>query len=101
MKRTNGRVFGTALDKGIARAVNTLMDARIECFESCQGGKGHARPEPFIKFSGEQPEGLKALSVAMYAGLNVTRLQRVWDVQDGEIVGPWWELNFSPTKESH
>lgn len=91
--------FSPPLDEGIKKTVTMLMDAGIECFESCQGGKGHCRPEPFVKFSGEQPEGLKALSIAMYSGLKVTRLQRVWDVQDGEITGPWWELNFSPTKK--
>jgi hypothetical protein len=86
------------IDSGIRGAVVALRAGGIETFESCQGGEGHCRTEPFVKFSGEQPEGLKALSIAMYSGLKVTRLQRVWDVQDGEITGPWWELNFSPTK---
>jgi hypothetical protein len=91
--------FSPPLDKGIKKAVVTLTDAGIECFESCQGGKGHCSPEPFIKFHGEQPEGLKALSIAMYARLKVSELRRVWYVQDGEIIGPWWELIFFPTRK--
>ena len=97
--RKNKYTFSPPLDDGIKNVVTALMDAGIECFESCQGGKGHCRQEPFVKFHGEQPEGYKALSVAMYAGLKVSELRRVWYVQDGELNGAWWEMTFSPTKK--
>jgi len=84
------------LDKGIRREVEVLRAAGIETFESCQGGKGHSSPEPVVRFHGQAPEGLKALSVALYAKLNVFTLQRVWRVEDGELVGPWWEMTFLP-----
>lgn len=83
------------LDPGIRMAVEILMDAGIETFESCEGGKGHSYPEPTVRFHGERPEGFRALSVAMYhGGLKVKALRRVWPIQDGEPVGPWWELVF-------
>jgi len=90
--------FSSPLDKGIERAVIALMDEGIECFESCQSGNGHCSEVPFIKFHGEQPEGYKAVAIAMYAGLKVTSLRRVWGVQDGELHGAWWEMTFSPIK---
>lgn len=90
------------LDPGIVAAVETLINAGIETFESCEGGKGHSYPEPTVRFYGERPEGMKALSAALYDGrLEVKALRRVWPVQDGEPVGPWWELVFRPTMDPH
>lgn len=86
-----------ALDKGIERAVHTLMDAGVETFESCEGGRGHAYPEPAVRFHGDRSEGYRALAVAIRGGLRVAELRRVWPVQDGEPTGPWWEMTFTPT----
>jgi hypothetical protein len=88
------------LDRGIADAVRVLREADVETFESCEGGEGHAYPEPTVRFHGEAPEGLRALAVAMEAGLPVLELRRVWAIQDGEPNGPWWELVFAPTTAS-
>jgi hypothetical protein len=82
------------LDRGIADAVRVLRDAGVETFESCQGGEGHAFPEPTVRFCGEVSEGFRALAAAMEASLPVAELRRVWTVQDGEPVGPQWELVF-------
>src|SRR5713101_1308114 len=90
--------FDPPLDSGITHAVEVLRNAGIETFESCQGGEGHTYPQPTVRFHGEQPEGYRALSVALYAGLPVKELRRVWPVLDGEPTGPWWELTFSPTR---
>ena len=87
------------LDPEIRDIVLRLRQDGVETFESCQGGDGHAYPEPTVRFHGEQPEGLRALSVAMYAGLPVKKLRRVWPILDGEMTGPWWELTFAPTKD--
>jgi hypothetical protein len=94
----NQRVFSSPLDKGIARAVNILMDEGIQTFESCEGTPGHAYPEPTIRFYGERAEGFRALAIAMRYGLRVTSLRRVWPVNDGEPTGPSWELVFARTK---
>lgn len=91
-------VYDPPLDEGIALAVEVLRKAGVETFESCEGGEGHSYSEPAVRFHGEMPEGMRALSVAMYAGLPVAQLRRVWRLESGEPTGPWWELTFSPTR---
>lgn len=86
--------YDPPLDLGIARAVEILNAGGIETFESCEGGKGHAYPEPTIRFFGDASEGLRALDVALKNGLPVHSLRRFWDVIDGEPVGPHWELTL-------
>jgi hypothetical protein len=88
--------FSPPLDAGIAHVVLTLRAGDVETFESCEGGEGHAYPEPTVRFHGEQAEGFRALSVAMQAGLPVTALRRVWVLRDGEPHGPYWEMTFAP-----
>jgi hypothetical protein len=87
----------SALDPGIRYAVRVLAEAGVETFESCEGGIGHAYPEPTVRFHGERPEGFRALSVALVHGLRVIHLRRVWPISDGEPTGPWWEMVFVPT----
>lgn len=82
------------LDKGIERAVLALREHGINTIESCQGGRGHAFHEPTVIFSGGKAEGYRALSVALYYGLRVMQLRRVWPVIDYEPTGPYWELTF-------
>jgi hypothetical protein len=91
------RTYDPPLDPGIARAVEILQAAGVETFESCQGGSGHAYPEPTIRFHGDRPEGFRALSVALQSGLRVSSLRRVWPLIDKEPTGPWWELTFDST----
>ena len=86
--------YDPPLDHGIADAVNVLHGAGIETFESCEGGSGHAYPEPTVRFHGDQAEGFRALAAAMHGGLRVSELRRVWPLLDGEPTGPWWELTF-------
>lgn len=83
------------LDKGIKPFVMLLRNAGIETFESCQGGVGHAYPEPTIRFHGDRSEGLRALATAMQSGLPAAELRRVWPINDGEPTGPWWEIVFA------
>ncbi len=91
--------YDSPLDAGIRNAVLALAAASVETFESCQGGHGHAYPEPTVRFHGDTSEGLRALAVAMRAGLPVLGLRRVWPVVDGEPTGPWWELTFRTTAQ--
>lgn len=83
------------LDPGIERAVNLLREARVETFESCEGGAGHAFPEPTIRFGmGRPEEGWKA-GTCLAFGLLVTVLRLVWYIELGHHpTGPYWELTF-------
>jgi hypothetical protein len=90
--------YDPPLDPGISDAVEALRRAGVETYESCQGGEGHAYPEPTVRFHGEQAEGFRALAAALASGLRVAELRRVWTIQDQEPIGPWWELTFrTPT----
>ena len=88
--------FSPPLDRGIAPTVNLLRKANIETFESCEGGEGHAYPEPTIRFHGDRSEGFRALAVALQNGMDVKSIRRIWAVIDGEPTGPWWEMTFLP-----
>jgi hypothetical protein len=83
------------LDAGIRPYVEVLRAAGVETFESCQGGPGHAVPDPNVRFHGEHSEGFRALAAALRHGLPVLHLNRQWTVEDGEPVGPSWEMVFS------
>lgn len=83
------------LDPGIMGAVKLLRDAGIETFESCQGGAGHSYPEPTVRFHGQRGEGFRALAVAYQHRLPVYALRRTWSIEDGEPVGPYWEMTFA------
>jgi hypothetical protein len=74
--------------------VTALNEGGIDTFESCEGGTGHAYPEPTVRFQGGLAAGWKALSVAQEKGLPVAELRRVWPLLDGEPTGPYWELTF-------
>src|SRR5436305_8663310 len=80
------------LDPGIKSAVLALSSAGIETIESCEGGSGHAFPEPTVVFAGGKAEGFRALSVALQMGLKVAQLRRVWPVLDFEPTGSYWDL---------
>jgi hypothetical protein len=84
----------TPLDPGIAPIVEVLFRAGIETFESCQGGEGHAYPEPTVRFHGQRDAGWRALAIAHVHGFNVQALRRTWPLIDGEPTGPYWEMVF-------
>lgn len=83
-----------ALDQGIRRYVLILRSHNVETFESCEGGSGHSMPEPTIRFYGNAWEGFRAYAAARTHALPVYALRRVYDVNDGELHGPYWELVF-------
>ncbi len=86
--------YDMPLDKGIEKEVNILAEHGIETFESCEGGEGHAFPEPTIRFFGHVGAGFKALQVALDYGLPVSQLRLVWHMQEGLPTGPNWEMTF-------
>ncbi len=89
-------IFYDSLDEGIRGAVKVLATANVETFESCQGGDGHAYPEPTVRFFGNRAEGFRALAAAMQAGLKVAYLRRTWPINEDEPTGPWWEIVLVP-----
>jgi hypothetical protein len=82
------------VDSGIRREVKVLSQNGVETTESCEGGKGHSFAEPTVRFAGGQAEGFRALGIALQHGLKVAELRRFWSIQDGEPVGPYWEMTF-------
>jgi hypothetical protein len=83
------------LDPGIKKYVEGLQDSGIETFESCEGGKGHAYPEPAVRFHGGSEAGWRALSVCLKLGFPMSCLRRVWYVlETNEPTGPYWEITF-------
>ncbi len=88
--------YDPPLDAGIANAVEILQAAGVETFESCEGGTGHSFPEPTVRFHGERSEGMRALAAVQAHALPVSALRRIWDVIDGELTGPHWEMTFLP-----
>jgi hypothetical protein len=90
-------VTNLPLDAGIRRYVLALRAGGIETFESCQGGTGHAFPEPTIRFHGGSGEGFRAFAVATEMGLPVLKVRLSYSVDDGMLTGPWWEMVFVTT----
>ena len=86
------------IDDGILGWVNLLRYHGIETCQSCEGGNGHAYPEPTIEFFGDRFEGWYAASIAMRAGvfegLRAAELRRTWHLSD-EPEQPVWTLVLS------
>jgi hypothetical protein len=83
------------LDPGIRKGVEILQAAGIETFESCEGGAGHAFPEPTIRFYGGPVAGWRAVAVCPNHRLPISALRRTWYVLDAtEPTGPHWEVTF-------
>jgi hypothetical protein len=87
--------FEPPLDEGIKEIVLTLIAHGIETSESCEGGHGHAYPEPTVRFEGGMSEGPRAAALAIAYGFPVKRLRRTWAVLDSMLHGPWWEMTFA------
>lgn len=83
-----------ALDPKIKPIVVLLNENGIETYESCQGGIGHAFPMPTVRFHGERSEGFRVLAIAQANGLHLAEMRRFWSINDGEPVGPSWEITF-------
>ena len=92
--------FYSELDKGIAHYVRILAESGIETCQSCEGGKGHAYPEPTVDFMGSQQDAWKAYSVARTYGLPVSELRQIWRIQDDVPTGPLWSIIFSEKSDN-
>lgn len=81
-------------DAGIREPLTILMAGDFETYESCEGGPGHAYPEPTIRFHGGPSEGFAAFAWLRANGVTPTNLRRIWTIEDGEPHGPTWEMTF-------
>lgn len=86
--------YDPPLDPGIAAAVHALNDAGIETFTSCEGGEGHAFPEPTVRFYGDADNARKAARIVFSADTKPHELRRVWALAFGYPHAPLWELVF-------
>lgn len=94
LMKSKGLELDMPLDIGIAQYVHVLRDNGVETYESCEGGDGHPFLEPTIRIWGGPHAGFLAYAVALQFGLPVSEIRRFWDVIDGELTGPNWEMTF-------
>ena len=90
--------YDPPLDPGIAAMVEILRQHGVETYESCEGGEGHSYPEPAVKFhgglGGGRAEGIRVAALAITYDLPMKAIRRVWNIEDGELTGPSWEIVF-------
>jgi hypothetical protein len=82
------------MDAGIRDAVLILRRGGVETFESCEGGEGHAFPEPTVRFHGDAWAGYHAFSIAMQNGLRVSAIRHTYVAVEGQLHGPYWEITL-------
>jgi hypothetical protein len=95
--------FYRGLDPGIRFAVRVLHAAGgLETCQSCQGGKGHAYPEPSIDLiaRGDDALGFRALAALQDRGLPASQVLIVWNIQNGLPYEKLWRIVFSKTMEA-
>lgn len=86
-----------AIDAGIRFAVRVLHARGFETCQSCEGGEGHAYPEPTVDMiSGpSDAAGFGALDVLASFGLPVSTVGQVWSVDGlGRPYGEVWRITF-------
>src|ERR1035437_172045 len=97
MKAAPDNEFRTELlDRWISYAVLVLHKAGVRTYESCAGGRGHAFPEPTIRFEGTRRDAFRAAAVARDHGLPVYHLRQFWRLNEEGTERPAWELTFFP-----
>jgi len=66
------------IDPLILPAVKILNHFGFKTFESCEGGEGHAFPEPTVRFEGTELDLLRAYDICQMMGLPVYETRRVF-----------------------
>lgn len=85
------------IDPDIREAVLILRSHGVQTTESCQGGPGHACPEPVIYFAGNLYEGYRTYAIAKNYGLNVLSIAYECGESDGWLESPRWKMTFRDT----
>ena len=78
------------LDRWMRYAVFVLHRGGIQTDESCQGGRGHAFPEPTIRFEGTRDDAFRAVALARAHGLPAHHLRQFWRLNDEGAELPAW-----------
>ena len=68
--------------------VAALREAGIEPSRVYYGQGAFASTVSSVLFAGDRNDGWAALAVLLRAGLDVSELRRIWNVSEGELVGP-------------
>lgn len=103
----------TMLDPGIREAVRVLNEAGIGTWQSCEGGDGHAFPEPTICIVGGFPNaGERAVAALRAAGYYPYQLSLVFTAPEfddpryqitlkgpGFETFPWWSVQARAEQE--
>lgn len=89
------------LDAGIRFAVRVLHARGVETCQSCQGGPGHAYPEPTVELQAlaDDALGFIALAALQEYHLPVTSLSITWRVANGMPYEKLWRITFFRTME--
>lgn len=100
MKKNLTPIDYSLIDTGILPALKILRAFGFDTFESCEGGKGHAFPDPTIKFWGDEFDCIRAYELCEQFGLNVFRARRIFfkEVlysQDNTISCPTWVTPYN------
>lgn len=79
------------IDELIRPAVDLLTANYFTTIESCQGGEGHAGLEPFVSFTGDEIDVIRAIDICIAHGMCVSEGRKVFrkiqDIfKDGEYV---------------
>lgn len=83
------------LDPGIRAAVLAMRAAGIDTFASCDGGEGHAWPEPGVRWRGPEWQRYVAARATSEAGYKVKEVRQVWYADEGTLrQEPLWEIIF-------
>ena len=84
------------LDRWVRFAVLMLRQAGIQTYESCQGGAGHAFPEPTVRFEGTKSDAFRAVAAVRAHGLPAHHLRQFWRLNEHGAERPAWEMTFYP-----
>jgi len=89
------------IDAGVRFAVKVLHAQGIDTCQSCQGGKGHAYPEPSIEMvcGSDDARGFAALSALNAYGLPVQDIAIIWKIHNGMPYEKLWRITFFRTME--
>jgi hypothetical protein len=66
------------LDEQIKPIVELLRKYGFNTYESCQGGEGHAFPQPTIRFEGDEFDLIRAYELCEHFGYRPSEVSRVY-----------------------
>ena len=83
------------LDQRIRRPVRALHDFGIDTIDSCEGGPGHMRSVPTIRFRGDETVARYAIAALAWWGYACVELRKCWLLFPDTRPGAEWEVIVS------